>query len=400
MFKLLGTILAAMIALSTVSCVDPVEDEEPEDPGKIRVEARIDASIPSVLRGQEAPFSAAVYGTKDKTVTWSIEEEDRHQETNIATDLATGQTLLKVSEDEKLEALTIRAVSNANPDKSGTITVTIPIPQIEKVEISLPVPWVVPWHGKVDVGPGGEIEFSAKVTGKDFFREAITWSIEETDLAVGTVIGEFSGELTVSAIETLNRTLTVQAVSKWDDSKVGEVTVTVQEPTIKGVTVTGPEKVGINDNAGFLAVVTGTGKVNQDVTWALKRITYLVYEYEEGMGENPRTILEDETEDLYFTVQVEVEYNFDAGECYFGWCDKDKNAPHQHNVFEEQQELLRPTTGVTGIDENGRLIVDGREKYGTIKLIATSNVDANVRDEITVEIDGSGSVEPPEPGEV
>jgi hypothetical protein len=291
MFKLLGIILVTMIAFSTTNCKNN-SGIGPEEPEGITVEARIDASIPSVLRGERAPFSAAVKGTSDKTVTWSIGEEDRHPETDIATDPATGQTWLKVSEDEQRETLTIRAVSNADPSRSGEIIVTIPIPQIDAIEISLPTPWVVPWLKKVDVGQGGEIEFVAKVIGKNFIREAITWAIDNESKHNGTtIIPDANGvaQLHVAQAEGLTF-FKVQAVSKWDDSIIGEVTVTVQEPTATGVFIYDDKGKEITNNLDtakkikqatsetFYAVVTGTGKVNQNVIWEMERLSYKVFQ--------------------------------------------------------------------------------------------------------------------------
>ena len=161
----LGITLAAVIVSLMAGCDnDPDDNTGPVAPPDITVEVRINSSSPNVLRGGIVTFLVAVKGTDNKNVTWSIDEGNKHQETKIYTN-AEGEICLSVSEDETLGTLTVRAVSEADPEKSGTVKVTIPAPTVEKIEISLPQPWVDPWQGKVDTGQGGETEFTVKVTG-------------------------------------------------------------------------------------------------------------------------------------------------------------------------------------------------------------------------------------------
>ena len=75
----------------------------------------------TVVRGDEMQFTATVEGNNNppQTVTWSIDETDRHHETTIQ------NGLLIVAMDEERATLTIRATSTLYVDTSGIATVTI-----------------------------------------------------------------------------------------------------------------------------------------------------------------------------------------------------------------------------------------------------------------------------------
>jgi hypothetical protein len=416
-----GIALAAIIVFSITGCNDDTGgNTEPDDPAVITVEVRINATTPSVLRGGEVTFLASVKGTANRTVTWSIDEGDRHGDTTINTN-ERGEICLSVAEDETLETLTVRAVSNADPDKSGTVTVTIPVPTVEKVEISLPQPWVVPWQGSVDVGPGGEIEFTAKVTGRDFSRDAVTWSINNAGKHVNTTIttdDNGMAQLRVAQGETL-ASFKVQAVSKWDAGKIGEVIVTVKEPTVTGVAIldhegktvpdgsTNPRKIKAADSESFRAVVTGTGKVNQAVTWKIERKTYLISiltieqdrdgNWTDGWGSEDLVIdLDDDTTEVFTWVKtgeftslatiyekMPIERIPNSKEVII-WVTNDED--------ENEQKTLKPAAGTTGIDQAGKFIVDGQEIFGKFTLTATSTANSAVKKEIILQVDSSSDI--------
>jgi len=397
-------------------------------PPGITVEVRINSSSPNVLRGGKATFLVAVKGTDNKNVTWSIDEADRREETKIDAN-AEGEPCLSVSEDETLGTLTVRAVSEADPEKSGTVKVTIPIPTVENVEISLPQPWVDPWQGKVDVGPGGKIEFTVKVTGKDFIREAVSWSIDNGNKKEGTAIdigADGAVQLRVAQDETLE-SFKVRAVSKWDTGKIGEVTVTVKEPTVKGVVILDHESAEVSDDPkkpitikasdseAFQAVVTGTGKVDQDVTWGIERLTYLI------SVEEIRQDKDGKWTDGWASIQLEIDLDDDKE--VSTWV-KTGEMTELASVYEEkpieripgskevkiwvtnyddegnilnEQITLAPVTGSTGIDGTGKFTVDGRETFGKFRLSAVSKADAAMKKEVVVQIDSSNEIgiEPP-----
>jgi len=422
-------ITAVIIIFLLAGCDnDPDDNPDPDIPNVIKVEVFTFSQKDIVFRGGEIGFFASVTGTQNKTVSWSIEETNKNNDTNIHFD-ENNNTLLFVSEDETLETLTIRARSNADPDKSGTLKVTIPVPTVEKIEISLPQPWVVPWQGKVDVGTNGEIEFTAKVIGKDFIREAVTWSIDNKNKKEGTTINiDNNGvaQLRVAQDETLT-SFKLQAVSKWDTGKIGEVTVNVKEPTVTGIVILDhegaevsndpkkPMTIKASDSESFRAVVTGTGKVNQDVTWEIERLTYLI------SSEEIRQDKDGKWTDGWASIQLEIDLNDDAE--VFTWIKTGEltelasvyekkpveripgskkvkiwvtNYDDEGNIVNEQI-TLEPTTGTTEIDETGKFTVDGLETFGKFKLTVVSTVDTTMKKEVVVQIDSSSQigVEPP-----
>jgi hypothetical protein len=436
-YTLFGIMLAAVIVFSMAACPDDVKNDT-KKPDGISVKIILDASSPSVLRGGNLSLTASVKGAKDKTVTWYMDTENKHKDTTITIE-GIG-AWLNVAEDEKLGTLTIRAVSNENPDKSDSKRITIPVPRVDNVKISLLEPWVVPWQGIIDVAPGGAMEFTAKVEGGGFIRDAITWSIVENDLAEGTCIDE-EGNLTVSKNEPEHRTFTVQAVSKWNESEISIVTVTVQEPQVKGVVIYDkndnevtsdkktPRKVKTSDSETFRAVVTGTGKVAQDITWDIERISYKFWVDEvkpltvndesyltDGWGEEVIEIgVDGETEllkmwctdgDFYPGTTIlkfeqrpieripgskeiiiwKKEIATDAS--YF---DEEGIEIVTESHFESVKKKLEPMVTGTGF-EDGTFTVSGLEVFGKFKLSATA-IDSTTKKEIIVEVDSSTDVD-------
>jgi len=419
-------IIAAIVVFLLAGCDNDSDDTpDPVIPQSVTVEVRINATTPVVLRGEKVTFLVAVKGTDNKNVTWSIDEESRHQETTISTN-SEGETYLSVSEDETIGTLTVRATLDADPEKSGAVTVTIPVPTVDKVEISLAEPWVVPWLGKVDTGLGGEVEFTVKVTGKDFIREAVTWSIDNAGKNENTAINvDDNGvaQLHVASTEALT-SFKVQAVSKWDTNKVGEVTVTVKEPTITGVvildqdgkvvpdgSITKPSKqIKTSDSESFRAVVTGTGKVNQDVTWEIERLTYII------SVEEIRQDKDGKWTDGWASTQLEIDLDDDTE--VFTWV-KTGELTELASVYEKKpieripgskeiiiwvtdyndegdidnkQITLVPVTGTTGIDATGKFTVDGLETFGKFRLTAVSITDTTRKKDVVVQIDSSSQI--------
>jgi len=415
-------IIAAIIVFFLAGCDNDSNGNPPIIPPNITVTVRINSSD-SLRRGEEVGCLAAVSGTDNKTVKWSIDEENRHQETKIYTNTE-GETYLSVSEDETLETLTIRAVLEADPDKSGTCKVSILVPIVDKVEISLAEPWVVPWQGKVDTGLGGEIEFTVKVTGENFIRYAVTWSIDNTDKHENTTINiDANGvaQLRVAPTETLT-SFKVQAVSKWDTSKIGEVTVTVKEPTVTGVvifdqdgkvvpdgSITKPSKqIKTSSSESFRAIVTGTGKVDQNVTWEIERLTYIITipiieyhnnEWVGGFGDTELEIdLDSDTSGIYtwFNTDVPSANGFSTiYEKRFIEHTPGSKIVKIWNISsggENEQKTLVPITGTTEIDETGKFIVDGLETFGKFRLTAVLTADTTMKKEVFIQIDTSSDI--------
>jgi hypothetical protein len=409
-----------------------------------------------------------VKGTTNKSIKeWSIVEENKHVDTVITINEANGQVMLRVADDETLETITVRAVSKEDPEKSGTVKVTVPVPQINNVEISLLEPWVVPWLNVVDVGPGGEIEFTAKAVGKDFSRDAITWLIDGDGKNAGTTITDSTftvdgtvisqGQLKVASGEILT-SFKVQAYSRWDESKIGEVTVNVKEPVLLGANLNGPLGLAVGSGGKYKMIITGTGKVNQDVDWEIQRMSYSVHigmhldhltpaqvtahgldpagEYWRGnYGEyhldvrfsdtgiivtnklhgdpmpaitwrNTGIIFSDpdEGEKGFIFKEVPIEYVLNDRKIIFN------NAHELYTVIEDEVtgvetditaeydwKTLNPFMPGTVIAEDGTLSVDGGEVWGTVKITATPIADPSLIKEMEIEISTNFVPSPPQP---
>jgi len=257
------SVLAAVIGLMA-ACEEPAPDPEP-------VVERVTVNGNSVIvKGESATFTATVTGTnlseKDMNVTWSIDQTDVNQGTSIN---SSGK--LTVAAGESRSSLRVRATSTTDDSVSGTKTVSIQNPA------QFPVVSGVSIDPKnTTVQKGGNFTFTATVTGTNLAEEdkTVAWSIEQTNKNAGTSI-DSAGKLTVAAAETL-ATLTVKAVSDFDDTQFDTATVTVQNPppVVSGVSID-PKNTTVQKggNRTFTATVTGTNLAEEDktVSWSIEQ---------------------------------------------------------------------------------------------------------------------------------
>ena len=164
---LFGTIIMATAMLLPVltGCSDPTPDTSP-----IVTSVTIDPPEATVARGGTQRFTAVVEGANNppQTVTWSIVETDKHQETNINAD-----GILTVSAYEALTSLTVRAASafKITEYDLAVVNVIAPDPSITGVTIE-------PFE--VAIPRGVTQLFTATVEGENNPSQAVTWSIVET----------------------------------------------------------------------------------------------------------------------------------------------------------------------------------------------------------------------------
>jgi hypothetical protein len=461
-YALFGIIIALAI-FSIAACEEEIPDTpEVTDDDGITIGVRILSSY--VLRGGNVQCIATVVGTTNKDVTWSIDEENKHQGTTITVNPVNRQVMLNVADDETLGTITIRAASKEDPNRSGTAKVPVPVPQINNVKISLLEPWVVPWANVVDVGLGGEIEFTAEAVGKDFSRDAITWLIEGEGKNAGTTITGITykdngieiseGQLKVASGETLT-SFKVQAFSRWDQSIIGEVTVNVREPTLKGVELTGPWGIAAGSSGKYKTIITGTGKVNQEVDWEIERMSYSIYraahdyaaEKVDGVWVTvkPEDIDEDKFESYFWTGNfggnelnvrlgdtmtvtnkllgtparaitwrntgekgengfifepIPIQYDPVTRAVTYNICDELGGPTGEDLNTELDPKTLDPFVSGTAMGGDGTFSVDGQEVYGAVKVTATPKAAPALKKEMEIEISYSGTMEPPTPSPV
>jgi len=218
----------------------------------------------NVARGGTQNFSAAVTGTNNppQSVTWSIDQTNRHAQTTIGTN-----GVLSIAAAETLTSLTVRATSTANTTISGTATVTITAPAQQPTVTSVTIS-----PASASVTRGQTQNFSATVLGTNNPPQSVTWSIDQTNRHSQTTIGA-NGFLSVAAAETLT-SLTVRATSTANIGISGTATVTVtapvQQPTVTSVTVS-PASASVTrgQTQNFSATVLGTNNPPQTVTWSI-----------------------------------------------------------------------------------------------------------------------------------
>jgi hypothetical protein len=171
----------------------------------------------SVAQGGTANYTATVTGTNSppQAVTWSVEGTGKKAGTAIS---ATG--VLTVADDETLASITVKAVSNLDPSKSGTKAVSIITPTVTGVTVS----------GNDSVAKGKTGTYTATVAGTNDPPQTVTWDIATSGVKTGTSINSATGVLTVADDETLT-SITVRATSTFDLGKSGTKSVSIPAST-------------------------------------------------------------------------------------------------------------------------------------------------------------------------
>jgi len=262
--------LVTLIFFSMTSCDDGADTYEGEEqPAGISV--KVVPSLYTVHRGYTNTFVVTVSGTNDKTVIWSIDEQDVLHEGTVIDQNGT----LSVSKDEENTTLTVRATLEADQEKYGTATVSVPAPIVNGVEISLPEGIVInPWYVSnkaIDVGSGKKEQFLAEVVGDNFPQQDVTWEIVEE---VAGVSIDATGLLTVAPDVPQDSIVTVKAVSNVNPEKSDTIKVTVRPPTINFFKVV-PSDTVISSQVPveFTVTVLGTGNLQglYDIDWVVTR---------------------------------------------------------------------------------------------------------------------------------
>jgi hypothetical protein len=197
--------------------------------------------VSATLRALETQlFTAAVSGTTNQTVTWSISP--------AMGSVSAGGLYTAPATVSSPQTVTLTATSAADPTKSASAVITL-LPPVA-----------------VSVAPGGATlqaaqtqQFTATVTWA--MNTAVTWSISPM---VGTVTS--GGLYTAPATVSVQQAVTVTATSVADATKKASAVVTLMPPVAVSVS---PGSVSLQQSQTqqFTASVTGT--VNTAVTWSI-----------------------------------------------------------------------------------------------------------------------------------
>ncbi|HLL04218.1 MAG TPA: hypothetical protein VK539_26770 [Myxococcaceae bacterium] len=213
------------------------------DPSEPSISVTISPRSVSLEAGASAPFAAAVAGTDNKAITWSVREGSaggRVSEQGIYTAPNTVGTYHVV------------ATSVADPSQSATATVTVTQPEVITVSIS---------PSAVTLAPGALQAFSAVVTGTQ--NTSVTWSVQEGG-AGGTVTAQ--GVYTAPAAEG---TYHVVARSVDNPSRSATATVTVSAGTAVAVSIQ-PSNPTLLPLMTLQFQATVQGHSNTAVTWSVQ----------------------------------------------------------------------------------------------------------------------------------
>lgn len=201
--------VAAGALVSLIACTAKVDSTA--TPAGQAVTVAVDPSSTTLYTGQATQFAAAVTGTADLAVTWTVDEAGGGtvDQNGLYTAPATAGSYH------------VRAVSHAAPAVSGTSAVTVVAPPAGSVAIS---------PKSTAVTAGGTVTFTATVTGLG--SSAVSWRVQEAS-GCGSV--STAGVYTAPAAAA---TCHVVVTSTADTSKSDVGTVTVTAPVAIAISPT------------------------------------------------------------------------------------------------------------------------------------------------------------------
>jgi hypothetical protein len=204
----------------------------------VPVQVSIAPTSATVTAGASRTFAAAVTGTGDAVVTWSVQEG------------ASGGTITQAGLYTAPGAAgTYHVVATSHADAGATASATITVPPVISVTVS-------PTSAQVDTG--GALTLTASVSNSSDI--AVTWSVAE-GAAGGTVTagGVYTAPATVG-------TYHVVAASHADASKTATATVVVVPPVSVAVSPTATS-LFTSASTSFTAAVANAADTS--VTWAV-----------------------------------------------------------------------------------------------------------------------------------
>ena len=185
-------------------------------PSPVVTEVTVTPATATVQRGGTQHFIARAIAANgaSEVVTWSVAGNN-----STATGFDDNATLT-VAANETATTLIITATSVFDHTKQGTATVTVTSAEQPTVVAVAVAP------NTAAVPKGGTQQFTSEVTATGGASQAVTWSVSGHTLTATGVSA--TGLLTVAPGETA-KTLTVTAISVFDNTKQGTATVTIEQ---------------------------------------------------------------------------------------------------------------------------------------------------------------------------
>lgn len=220
----------------------------------------VSAFIPSLRSGQTTTVDANVIGTGNpsQAVTWSVDSGGGTLSPN-------GGNANYLFVAPSVSSVILRATSVLDPSQSGTVTLTVtPPPSVTSVTVSA---------ARTNVASGAFINLSVVIAGTFNPSSHAQWSITSSG-GILTSSGLQQNNSFTAPTVTAVTTVTIQAVSQDDPSKLGTVSLTVQPPpansSVTGLTVSAQATtlLGGEDTLAS-ATVTGLNQPSPGVTWSI-----------------------------------------------------------------------------------------------------------------------------------
>src|SRR6185437_14846741 len=182
-------------------------------PSLSSISVTVTPSIASIPSGQNQQFNAAVGGTSNQSVTWSVDGVNGGNGT-VGTISMSGL----YTAGSGTGTHTIRATSTASAGSSGTASVTVTTAQTVSVSVT-PDP--------VSLPAGQAQQFTATVTGTS--NPGVNWSVDGAAGGNSTVGTISTGGLYTAPTATGNHTITATSVVNPNSSGSATVTVTAAQ---------------------------------------------------------------------------------------------------------------------------------------------------------------------------
>lgn len=237
---------AAVASFLLAGCSGALTDASAVGPAATGVVVTVSPSSPDVPPGGSVAFSAAVTGTADTAVIWSVEEG------------APGGTITSsglYTAPGAAGAYHVAASSHADPTKRAVVVVTVTPNAPVKVSMS---------PRSATVSTGGTVSFTAAVAGAA--NPAVTWSVSEAS-GCGSVsaAGVYTAPAAAATCHVVAR-----SVADPTRSDTATVTVTAVPPPVT-VTVTVSPSPGVVDACKTLAfAATIAGSSDTASTWSIQ----------------------------------------------------------------------------------------------------------------------------------
>jgi len=190
---------------------------------------------------QSQTFTATVGNALDSSVTWNISPTGAGAITSAGVYTAPASIASQ-------QMVTVTAISNADPTRSGSATVTL-----MPVVVNVTPPTVTLYVGQSQT-------FTATVGNAT--DQSVTWSANPTGVGTLSATGVYTAPASIAS----QQTVTITAMSNADPSRSASATVTLVPVTIT-VAPTTTTTLFVGQSQAFTATVTNA--VNQNVNWTI-----------------------------------------------------------------------------------------------------------------------------------